>query len=111
MSELSMIKEVSLVYASSKIVKNREVITYTVICDVDNVIENIETFKKIRTLLEDIKHGYEINNKDFEYTIKRRATIEEELVKKDSKIIEGLKDSVLIYSKDTTYNKIMNKII
>lgn len=110
MSDLSQIKEVLLVYGSQKKVNNRIKITHNIICDVDNIVENIEVLRKIVASLEIKKAEYALKNINFEYTIKSINKIKQELSKKNSKTIKELKESILIYSKDNSYNELISKV-
>ena len=115
MNGLNELKEVLLIYSNTKVNNNKKNegkvrITYYVICDVDNIVDNIDVLKKIVTRLEVLKREYNIKNIDFDYIIKTKNELEQELAKKDNKTIKNLQKSTIVYNKNNTYKEIINKI-
>lgn len=107
MNNFNEIPAILLVYSNTKIHDGKERITYNVICDVDNIDEDIETIQKIIARLEILKQFYQMNNKSFDYNIKSRNWLEKEIIKKDKNVIKKLADSTLIYSKENAYDNII----
>ena len=99
-NQLTKRKEIELIYYNIKKLKEKQYINYTIICDVDSVIANIELLKEIVANMEIAKSLYSKTNIIFNYNIKTSKAFEEDLIAKDTNTIEGLTNSNIIYSND-----------
>ena len=99
-NQLTKRKEIELIYYNIKKLKEKQYINYTIICDVDSVIANIELLKEIVANMEIAKALYSKTNIIFNYNIKTSKAFEEDLIAKDTNTIEGLTNSNIIYSND-----------
>ena len=107
MNNFNEIPEILLVYSNTKIHEGKERISYNVICNVESIVEDIETMKKIIAKLEILKQAYEMENKSFEYNLKSKNWLEKEIAKKDKSVIKKLANSIIVYSKGNAYNNIV----
>lgn len=97
-NQLTRRKEIELIYYNIKESKGKQYINYTIICDVDSVIANIELLKEIVANMEIAKALYSKTNIIFNYNVKTSKAFEEDLLAKDTNTLEGLTNSNIIYS-------------
>ena len=99
-NQLTKRKEIELIYYNIKELKEKQYINYTIICNVDSVIANIELLKEIVANMEIAKALYSKTNIIFNYNIKTSKAFEEDLIAKDTNTLEGLTNSNIVYSND-----------
>ena len=99
-NQLTKRKEIELIYYNIKELKEKQYINYTIICNVDSVIANIELLKEIVANMEIAKALYSKTNIIFNYNIKTSKAFEEDLIGKDINTLEGLTNSNIVYSND-----------
>ncbi len=114
MNGLNKLNEVLLIYSNTKVSNDKEnnskvKIIYNVICDIDNIVGNMDVLKKIVARLEVLKREYNINNIDFDYVIKTKNKLEQEIAEKNNKTIKNLQKATIVYYKNNTYKEIVNK--
>ena len=96
--QLTRRKEIELIYYNIKELNGKQYINYTIICDVDSVVANIDLLKEIVANMEIAKTLYSKTNIIFNYNIKTSKAFEEDLLAKDTNTLEGLTNSNIIYS-------------
>ena len=107
--QLTTRREVEFVYYNVQENKGKQQINYTIVCDVDNVIGNIDLLKEIVANMELTKALYSRTNVLFNYTIKTSRAFEEDLMNKREETIKELSTGEIIYSNDDYLESYINE--
>ena len=98
-NELASYEEVELVYVNNGQKDNKTFITYNIVCNVDNVLENIEVFKRIVATMEILKELVSTHNIIFNYNVGTSNSLEQDILNKDRRVIKSFNNSTILYNR------------
>lgn len=81
---------------------------YTIVIDGNNVLEDINTYKKVIAIMEIVKELFTKHNIKIIYNIKSANFLEEEILNKST--INKLHESEIIYSKDEYFEELIENV-
>ena len=109
-------KNIELIYATTRVSKDKDnkekvLINYTIVCDVLNIVNNIDLCKKIIATMEVIKELLSKYNIIFSYTIKTSNQFEEEMTNTTSEDNENEKSSIIevVHCKDEYFKALIDE--
>ena len=106
--ELTRLNEVELIYSNKKLTKDKMILSYNIVCNIDSVVSNIEICKKIIAIMEIIKELFTKYNVLVNYNIKTSYAFEEEISNKKLNNITKHKNIELLYAKSSYFNDLIN---
>ena len=109
MNELTELKEVDLIYVNTSTANNKMFINYTIICDMNSVVENIDVCKKIIAVMEIAKTLIAKENIVFNYNIKTSNTLENEIKRNNKGVIYNLETAKVLYQKDYYFKDLLEE--
>ena len=87
---------------------NQTIITYNIICNVESVIEDIQTLKKIVALMEILKELVSNHGILFFYNIKTSDALDEDLINNNRRVIRDFNNSEILYNRSGCFTKDTN---
>ena len=109
-NELTALDKVELIFSNTKRKETSIIISYTIIIDGNNVLEDINTYRKVIANMEIVKVLFTKRNIDIVYNIKSSNFLEEEIKNKNKSTINKLHEAEIIYSKDDYYEELIENV-
>ena len=109
-NELTALDKVELIFSNTKRKETSIIISYTIIIDGNNVLEDINTYRKVIAIMEIVKTLFTKRNIDIVYNIKSSNFLEEEIKNKNKSTINKLHEAEIIYSKDDYYEELIENV-
>lgn len=109
-NELTALDKVELIFSNTKRKETSIIISYTIIIDGNNVLEDINTYRKVIAIMEVVKTLFTKRNIDIVYNIKSSNYLEEEIINKNKSTINKLHEAEIIYSKDDYYEELIENV-
>ena len=106
--ELTNINQIELIYVNRAHKNEYDILTYNIICDVRNIMDDMRAFKRIVAIMEIIKELVSIHNVVFNYSIKTVDALEEDINHKNERVINDLNDATILYSKIGYFTNVVN---
>ena len=109
MNELTSVKEIDLIYVNTKNTKDKMIINYTIVCDMNSVVENIDVCKKIVAVMEIAKTLVARDGILFNYNIKTSNSLEEDIINKSTNTLYNLETAKVLYQKDYYFKDLLEE--
>ena len=108
--ELTNIDDIELIYVNRVHNEDKDILTYNIIRDVNGIMDDMRTFKRIVAIMEIIKELVSNHNIAFNYCIKTVDTLEEEINTKNKRIINELDNATILYSRIGYFTNVVNSL-
>jgi hypothetical protein len=109
-NELTLLDKVELIACNIKRKETSMTMIYTIVIDGNNVLEDINTYKKVIAIMEIIKELFTKRNIKIIYNIKSANFLEEEIINKTKSTINNINDAEIIYSKDGYFEELNENV-
>ena len=109
-NELTSLDKVELIFSNTKRNDTSMTITYNIVIDGNNVLEDINTYKKVIAIMEIVKALFTKRNIDIAYNIKSSNFLEDEILNKNKSTIHKLHEAEIIYSKDHYFEELIENV-
>ena len=109
-NELASLDKVELIFSNTKRNDTSMTITYNIVIDGNNVLEDINTYKKVIAIMEIVKALFTKRNIDIAYNIKSSNFLEDEILNKNKSTIHKLHEAEIIYSKDHYFEELIENV-
>lgn len=110
-NELTLLDKVELITCNTKRKETMLTMTYTIVIDGNNVLDDIDTYKKVIAVMEVMREVFTRRNINISYDIKSANFLEEEISNKNNSVIKKLHAAEIIYSKDGYFEELLENSI